>query len=109
LNAYQEKKGLADQADRERCVNMARRWFPEGWAGNVALADDLFSANVRTNAVLVGVAGPKRSIHERLAGFPDLATIIEDMFSGHDKIATCLFGAERILAHMEVSRLRASR
>lgn len=48
MNAYQEKKGLADQADRERCVNMARRWFPEGWAGNVALADDLFSANVRT-------------------------------------------------------------
>jgi SnoaL-like polyketide cyclase len=31
------------------------------------------------------VAGPKRRIRERLAGFPDLTTTIEDMFSVHDK------------------------
>jgi len=34
---------MADRADSERHLNMARRWFTEGWAGNVALADDLFS------------------------------------------------------------------
>ena len=81
---------MADRADSERSMNLARRWFTEGWAGNVALADDLFSENVRTNGVLVGVAGPKRRIQERLAGFPDLTTTIEDMFSAHDKVVTRL-------------------
>ena len=81
---------MADRADSERYLGMARRWFAEGWAGNVALADDLFSEDVRTNGVLVGVAGPKRRIQERLAAFPDLTTTIEDMFSAHDKIVTRL-------------------
>lgn len=36
------------------------------------------------------MAGPKRGIQERLAGFPDLTTSIEDMFSAGDKIATRL-------------------
>ena len=36
------------------------------------------------------MAGPKRRIQERLAGFPDLTTTIEDMFSAHDKIVTRL-------------------
>ena len=40
--------------------------------------------------MLVGVAGPKRRIQERLAGFPDLTTTIEDMFSAHDKVVTRL-------------------
>ena len=61
---------MADRADSERSMNMARQWFTEGWAGNVELADDLFSENVRANGVLVGVAGPKRKRQERLAGFP---------------------------------------
>ncbi len=65
-------------------MNMARRWFTEG-GGNVALADDLFSENVGTNGVLVGATGPKHGIRERLAGFPDLTTTIEDIFSAHDK------------------------
>ena len=81
---------MADRADSERYMNMARRWFTEGWTGNIALADDLFSEDVRTNGVVAGVAGPKRRIQERLAGFPDLATTIEDMFSAHDKIVTRL-------------------
>jgi predicted ester cyclase len=79
---------MTDRADSERYMNIARRWFAEGWAGNVALADDLFSENVRTNGVLVGVAGHKRGIQRRLAAFPDLTTTIEDMFSAYDKIVT---------------------
>jgi hypothetical protein len=97
---------MADRADSERSVNLARRWFTEGRGGNVELADDLFSENVRTNGVLVGAAGPKRRIQERLAGFPDLTTTIEDIFSAHDKVVTRLVWRP---AHMGTSRLRASR
>jgi predicted ester cyclase len=71
-------------------MKMARRWFTEGWAGNIALADDIFSESVRTNGVAVGLAGPKRRIQERLAGFPDLSVDIEDMFSAHDRVVTRL-------------------
>jgi hypothetical protein len=78
-----------------------------GW--NIVLADDLFSEDVRTNGVLVGVAGLKGRIQERLAGFPDLTTTIEDMFSAHDKLQRGLFGAARLPVHMGASRLRASR
>jgi hypothetical protein len=60
---------VADQADSERYMEMVRRWLTGGWSGNTTLVDDLFSGNVRTNGVLVGVAGPKRRIQERLAGF----------------------------------------
>jgi hypothetical protein len=39
---------MTDRADSEHSMNLARRWFTKG-ARNVALADDLFSENVRTN------------------------------------------------------------
>jgi predicted ester cyclase len=39
---------------------------------------------------LSGLAGPKRRIQERLAGFPDLTASIEDIFSAIDKIVTRL-------------------
>jgi predicted ester cyclase len=39
---------------------------------------------------LVGMAGPKRRIQERLAAFPDLTTTIEEKFSAYDKIVTRL-------------------
>jgi predicted ester cyclase len=81
---------MTGQVDSERNLNMARRWFTEGWAGNIALADDIFSESVRTNGVAVGVAGPKRRIQERLTGFPDLSVDIADMFSARDKIVTTL-------------------
>jgi SnoaL-like polyketide cyclase len=91
---------VTGRADSERYMNVARRWFAEGRAGNVALADDLFSGNVRTNGVPVGVAGPKRRIQQRLAACPDLTTTIEDMLSAHDNIVRGLSGTERIPAHM---------
>jgi hypothetical protein len=34
---------MPGQADSECNMKMARRWFTEGWAGNIALADDIFS------------------------------------------------------------------
>jgi hypothetical protein len=99
---------MADRTDSERHMNMARRWFTEGWTGNITLADDLFSEKGRTNGVLVGVAGPKRRIQERLAGFGDPTTTIEDMFSENDKIVTRLVGRRTQLAHMGASRPSAS-
>jgi hypothetical protein len=81
---------MTSQADSARNMKMARRWFAEGWAGNIALADDIFSKGVRTNGVAVGVVGLKGRIQERLAAFPDLPAAIEDMFSADDKIITRL-------------------
>ena len=74
----------------ERYMQIARRWFTEGWTGNLALADGIFSEDVRTNGVQVGVAGPVGRICERLTAFPDLTTSIEDIFVSGDKLAVTL-------------------
>jgi predicted ester cyclase len=71
-------------------MQTARRWFTEGWTGDLAMADDIFSAGLRTNGVHVGVAGPVGRIRERLTGFPDLTTTIQDMFVSGDKLAVTL-------------------
>jgi hypothetical protein len=92
---------MAEGADSERYMNVADRWFTEGWAGYVTLADDLFSEDVRTNGVLVGMAGPKRRIQERLAAFPILRRRPSKKNSQHTiKSSRGLLGAERIPAHM---------
>ncbi len=54
----------------ERYMAIARRWFTQGWTGNLALADDIFSESLRTNGVHVGVVGPVGRIRDRLQGFP---------------------------------------
>jgi len=74
----------------ERYMEIARRWFTEGWTGNTAMADGIFSEETRTNGVQVGVAGPVGRISERLTAFPDLSTSIEDMFVSGDKLAVTL-------------------
>ena len=74
----------------ERYMAIARRWFTEGWTGNLAMADDIFSEDLRTNGVHVGVAGPVGRIRDRLTAFPDLTTDIEDMFVSGDKLAVTL-------------------
>ena len=74
----------------ERYMQIARRWFTEGWTGNLALAAGIFSEDVRTNGVHVGVAGPVGRIRDRLTGFPDLTTSIQDMFVSGDKLAVTL-------------------
>ncbi len=80
----------AELETSERHMGIARRWFTEGWAGNVAMAGDIFSDELRTNGVHVGVAGPVARIRDRLTGFPDLATSIEDMFASEAKLAVTL-------------------
>jgi steroid delta-isomerase-like uncharacterized protein len=80
----------AEQDAMEQNMNVARRWFTEGWIRNVNLADDIFSPELMTNGVAVGVAGPKNRICERLTGFPDLVTSVEDMFAADDKVVTWL-------------------
>jgi predicted ester cyclase len=74
----------------EPYMQIARRWFTEGWAGNLAMADGIFSEDLRTNGVHAGVAGPVGRIRDRLAGFPDVTTSIQDMFVSGDKLAVTL-------------------
>jgi predicted ester cyclase len=80
----------AELETTERYMQIARRWFTEGWTGNLALAEGIFSEDVRTNGVRVGVAGPVGRIRDRLEGFPDLTTSIQDMFVSADKLAVTL-------------------
>ena len=80
----------AEPETSERYMQIARRWFTEGWRGNLAMADDIFSEELRTNGVHVGVVGPVGRIRDRLTGFPDLTTSIEDMFVSGDKLAITL-------------------
>jgi len=81
---------MAEPETSERYMQIARRWFTEGWTGNLALAEDMFSEELRTNGVHVGVAGPVGRIRDRLTGFPDLSTSIEDMFVSGNKLAVTL-------------------
>jgi predicted ester cyclase len=74
----------------QRYMQIARQWFTDGWRGNLAMADDIFSSELRTNGVHVGVAGPVGRIRDRLTGFADLTTSIEDMFVSGDKLAVTL-------------------
>jgi steroid delta-isomerase-like uncharacterized protein len=74
----------------ERYLEIARRWFTDGWTGDLAMANDIFSEELHTNGAHVGVAGPVGRITERLSAFPDLATSIEDMFVSGDKLAVTL-------------------
>jgi predicted ester cyclase len=76
----------------ERYVQIARRWFTDGWTGDLAMAGDIFGEDLRTNGVHVGVAGPVGRIRERLEAFPDLTTTIEDLFVSGDKLAVTLIG-----------------
>ena len=74
----------------ERYMQLTRRWFTEGWTGNLPIAAGIFSEDLRTNGIHVGVAGPVGRIRDRLTGFPDLTTIIQDMFVSEDKLAVTL-------------------
>jgi steroid delta-isomerase-like uncharacterized protein len=79
-----------DLEPSERYMQIARQWFTEGWSGSLAMADDIFSDDLRTNGVHVGVAGPAGRIRDRLTAFPDLTTTIEDLFVSGDKLAVTL-------------------
>ncbi len=80
----------ADSEASEHHMQIARRWFTEGWTGDLALASHIFSEDLRTNGAHVGVAGPVGRIRDRLTAFPDLTTSIEDMFVSGDKLAVTL-------------------
>ena len=60
----------AELETSERYMQIARQWFTEGWAGNLALADGIFSEELRTNGVHVGLAGPVGRIRDRLTASP---------------------------------------
>ena len=80
----------AELETSERYMAIARLWFTKGWTGDLAMAGDIFSEELRTNGAHVGMAGPVARIRDRLTGFPDLATSIEDMFVSGNKLAVTL-------------------
>jgi len=80
----------AELETSEQYMQIARWWFTEGWMGNLAMAASIFSEELRTNGVRTGVAGPVGRIRDRLTGFPDVTTSIQDMFVSGDKLAVTL-------------------
>jgi predicted ester cyclase len=80
----------AEPETSEQYMEIARRWFTDAWTGDLAMADGIFSEDLRTNGVHVGTTGPVGRIRERLTGFPDLTTSIQDMFVSGDKLAVTL-------------------
>jgi predicted ester cyclase len=64
-----------------------RRWFTEGWLGNVGLAVEIFADTLSVNGELVGPAGPRRNVANRLTGFPDLRVTVEDVVADRDRVA----------------------
>jgi predicted ester cyclase len=80
----------ADLEPGERYMQIARQWFTDEWRGDLAMADEIFGSDLLTNGVHVGVAGPVGRIRDRLTGFPDLTTTIQDMFVSGDKLAVTL-------------------
>jgi predicted ester cyclase len=67
--------------DTDRNRSATRRWFTAGWKGDVAYADELFLRDFSTNGVVVGPEGPKRNVLNRLVGFPDLETHIDELIA----------------------------
>jgi len=80
----------AELESGKRYMEIARRWFTDGWTGDLAMAEGIFSEDLRTNGVRVGTAGPVGRVRERLTSFPDLTTNIQDMFVSGDKLAVTL-------------------
>jgi hypothetical protein len=58
----------------ERHLEIARRWFTEGWRGDLPMAKEIFSEDLRTSGVHIAVAGPAGRPDPRAAGrLPDLS------------------------------------
>jgi predicted ester cyclase len=61
-------------------------WFTDGWKGNVDLADEIFAPDFSNNGIVVGPAGPKRNVLNRLAGFPDIEPVVEESITAGDMV-----------------------
>jgi len=72
-------------------AHVMQRWFTEGWAGDEALADRFFTDRFSNNGVVVGPAGPKRNVRNRLIGFPDLRSVVEQLVTVDDKVVLRLW------------------
>lgn len=78
----------AAAGDTDQNTAVMRRWFIEGWAGNLALADEVFDPNFTTNGNVVGREGPKRNVANRLTGFPDMRSSVEEQIAVGDQVVT---------------------
>src|ERR1700751_3448711 len=76
----------------ERYRAVPRRWFTGGWTGDLAMAGDIFSEEVRTNGVQAGVAGPVGRIGGPPAGFSGLTRGVQDIFVAGGQRGEALIG-----------------
>jgi predicted ester cyclase len=70
---------------------LVRRQFVELWAGNLAVADEIFAANHVDHDPNYPVHDPeswKRLVSTQRAAFPDLHFTVEDMIAAGDKVVT---------------------
>lgn len=84
----QTTPGAADAGDIDRNTAVMHRWFTEGWAGNLDLADEIFDPAFTTNGNVVGREGPKRNVANRLTGFPNLRSSVEEQIAVGDQVVT---------------------
>jgi predicted ester cyclase len=66
----------------------ARRWYLEGWTGQLELAHAIFAPELAINGLVVGPTGPQRNCANRLVGFPDLTVVVEEQVIADDKVVT---------------------
>jgi predicted ester cyclase len=71
-----------NEAEHARVMEL---WFTEGWTGDEQLADQIFDDRFCNNGIVVGPAGPKRNIRNRLIGFPDLTSVAEELIAAEHK------------------------
>jgi predicted ester cyclase len=82
LTLLSRRRGGAVVNQTERNKQISRRWFEEGWAGNVAIFDELGRGEWMAE---MSLAPQIEAFH---AGFPDLKVEVEEQIAEGDKVAT---------------------
>ena len=84
--------GAASAATEPTSVNrhkqIMRRWFEEGWGGNLGLADEIFDSTFTLSGKAAGPGGPKANVARTRAGFADIAVVIEQQVAEGDWVVT---------------------
>lgn len=69
-------------------VEIARRWFTEGWSGNLSLADEVFSANPIIDGKPYSLDFIKGTYQSTQSAFPDLVTSVDQVQEDGDWVIT---------------------
>jgi predicted ester cyclase len=67
---------------------LARRWFTEGWGGNLALADQIFAPDFMSGGKQTGPTAPKQTAADVRVGFADIHVTIDRQIAEGDWVVT---------------------